>query len=150
MDNFIRKIIAGFPSKIQNFYIRHTQIILYLITGGLTFLISLSTQYAMIFFAHTPTFINTIVSWTCSVTFAFFMSKFQVFDNKSLNRNILIKQILTFFSSRFIVLLLEIGFMTLTVNYLKLDEYLMKLLAQIFITILNYLASKIIFKKGSG
>lgn len=147
LDRLIRIILSIFPKKIQDFYYKHERVFLYLIVGAMTTAVSLVTQYIPLLFGL-PTEINTTVSWICAATFAFFTNKAWVFKDKSKTRSDWIKQASAFYGARLATYFLELGFMILTVRVLQQNEYIMKLIAQVFILIANYLFSKlVVFRK---
>lgn len=150
LDRLIRKILSVFPKFIQDFYDRHESVLLYLIVGALTTAVSLVTQYIPKLMGF-PTEVNTTVSWICAVTFAFFTNKVWVFKNESNTKKDWLSQAAAFYGARLVTYFLELGFMILTVRVLSQNEYIMKLVAQVFILIINYLFSKlVIFRKKDG
>ena len=150
LDRLIRKILSVFPKFIQDFYDRHESVLLYLIVGALTTAVSLVTQYIPKLMGF-PTEVNTTVSWICAVTFAFFTNKVWVFKNESNTKKDWFGQAAAFYGARLVTYFLELGFMILTVRVLSQNEYIMKLIAQVFILIINYLFSKlVIFRKKDG
>ncbi len=147
VDKLIRKILSVFPEPIQNFYDRHESVLLYLVVGGMTTAIAIITQYIPAYL-ELPTEVNTTISWICAVTFAFFANKVWVFKNKSDTGKDWISQAAAFYGARAVTYFMELGFMILTVRVLRQNEYIMKLIAQIFILVINYLFSKlVIFRK---
>jgi len=147
LDKFIRKILSVFPKFIRDFYDKHESVLLYIIVGGLTTAVSIAAQYIPAYFGL-PTRVNTTVSWICAVTFAFFANKVWVFKDKSYSRRDWLGQAAGFYGARLVTYFLELGFMVLTVDVLKYSEYIMKLIAQVFILVVNYLFSKfVVFRK---
>lgn len=116
---------------------------LYLIVGAMTTAVSLITQYIPLLIGF-PTEVNTTVSWICSVTFAFFTNKVWVFKNESKTKSDWIKQAAAFYGGRLTTYFLELAFMSFTVRVLLQNEYVMKLIAQVFILVINYLFSKLV------
>lgn len=147
MDKLIRKILSVFPKFIRDFYDKHESALLYIIVGGLTTVVSLAAQYVPAYFGL-PTKVNTTISWLCAVTFAFFTNKVWVFKDRSYSRRDWLSQAAAFYGARLATYFLELGFMILTVDVLNYSEYIMKLIAQVFILVVNYLFSKFfIFRK---
>ncbi|MCH5348599.1 MAG: GtrA family protein [Oscillospiraceae bacterium] len=147
LDALIKKILSVFPRFIRDFYYKHESVMLYLIVGAMTTVVSLITQYVPASFGL-PTAVNTTISWICAVTFAFFTNKVWVFKDEAREKSDWIKQALSFYAARLVTYFAELGFMILTVDVLSQNEYIMKLIAQIFVLIVNYLFSKlVIFRK---
>lgn len=149
MDKLIRKILSVFPKWIQDFYDKHHNVLLYLIVGAMTTVISIGTQY-IAKYAGLPTEANTTISWICAATFAFFANKVWVFMNESKTKRDWISQAAAFYGARLVTYFLELGFMSFTVRVLEQDEYVMKLIAQVFILVLNYLFSKLVIFRKKG
>jgi len=135
---------------IKKIYIKYKKIINYLIFGVLTTIINLLTYYIL-----TNTILNplndielqiaNIFSWIISVTVAYITNKLYVFETKEKN---ILKEIINFFASRIITLILDILFMYIFVSILKLNDQIIKLLVTILIIIINYMLSKFfVFKK---
>ncbi len=147
MDRLIRKILSVFPKWIQDFYDKHESVLLYLVVGGLTTVVSLAAQYIPKYLGL-PTAANTTISWICAVTFAFFANKVWVFKNESNTKRDWLAQASAFYGARLVTYFLELGFMMLTVEVLSQNEYIMKIIAQVFILVINYLFSKlVVFRK---
>lgn len=149
IEKLFRKIISIFPKPIQNLYYKLESVVLYAFFGVLTTVVSFGAQY-LASRAGCATAVSTVISWICAVTFAFFVNKFFVFKENSKNASDMLKQAGQFYAARLVSGVFEVVFMVVTVDKLGLNEMLMKLIAQIFILVSNYLFSKlIIFKKKS-
>lgn len=135
---------------MKNIYIKHKELINYLIFGIFSTLVNLITYYILILTILNPNNpielqISNIISWITSVTFAYITNKKYVFISKEKNIS---KEIIKFYSSRLTTLFIEITLMFIFVSILELNDKLIKLLVAIIIIILNYILSKlIVFKK---
>lgn len=120
---------------------------LYLFFGGLTTLINIII-YKSLVFLNIDYIIANIIAWIISVIFAFITNKYYVFNKKNTN---LIKEFIKFISSRLSTGLLDLFFMFLTVSIFNFDDFIMKILSNIIVIILNYILSKfIVFKNNSN
>ena len=137
-------------NKIKDLYNKYSEIIRYLIIGGLTTIISIAVYYVV-----TKTFLNPqdklelqiaeVISWIVAVTFAYFTNKIIVFKIKEKST---FKEALSFFSSRIVTLLIEMLIMYIFVSLLGFNDKIIKIIAQFIVIILNYIFSKfIVFKK---
>lgn len=126
------------------------EILLYLIFGVLTTVVSLLTYYLC-----TITFLNpnnaveiqiaNIISWITCVTFAFFTNRKYVFNSKEEIK----KESVKFYISRLSALLIDVVMIFVFVSVLKINDKIIKLVNQVIIIIFNYIASKLfVFKKG--
>ena len=147
-ERFIHKIVGIFPECIQKLYYKYEAALLYIFFGGLTTLISVGTQF-IAYAIGLGTAASTTVSWIFAVLFAFFTNKVFVFGSKSFEKKLFLREFVSFIGARFCSYLIELGFMVLTVDVLLWNKFIMKLTAQVFVLVLNYIFSKfIIFRKG--
>ena len=135
---------------MKKMIIKYKEIILYLIFGVLTTLVSLVSYYLLTATILDPDNalylqIANILSWICAVVFAYFTNRKYVFESKNKNKT---KEALKFVSSRIITLLLDMLIMGVFVSIIGFDDKIMKIISQIVIIVLNYVFSKIfVFKK---
>lgn len=136
--------------KIKGMYLKHKEIINYLIFGVLTTIVSLATKYLLLF-----TILNAsnalelqiaiIVSWIMACLFAYITNRIWVFESKSKE---IIKEMIKFFTSRLATLGLEMLIMFIFVTALGLNSdiwiIIWTLISQIAIIIGNYVLSKLV------
>lgn len=150
----MKKFISLFPQCIQKLYYKYESGLLYIFFGGLTTLVSIGTQYLAAWLGAS-TALSTTISWICAVTFAFFTNRTCVFKSTVSDKRGIFREGLQFFGARLFSYFLELGFMIVTVDVLGFSQYIMKLIAQIFVLVLNYVFSKFIIfakktKKSNG
>lgn len=146
-EKFIHKIVGIFPECLQKLYYKYESALLYIFFGGLTTLVSVGTQFIS-YALGASTAAATSISWIIAVMFAFFSNKLWVFGSKSFEKKLFLREFFSFIGARLLSFLLELGFMLLTVDVLLWNKYIMKLIAQVFVLVLNYIFSKFfIFKK---
>ena len=128
-----------------NIYNQYKMPILYIIFGGLTTLVNIIAYFICYDISGISNVLSTIIAWTLSVIFAFITNKFYVFESKE---NDVFYEISTFFGCRLGTGILDVGVMYLTVDILKWNALLMKIISNVIVIVLNYILSKvIIFKK---
>ncbi|MBE6138388.1 MAG: GtrA family protein [Firmicutes bacterium] len=136
--------------KIIDLFNKYREIIMYLIFGVLTTLVSLLSYYLL-----TSTILNpesaiqlqiaNILSWILSVAFAYITNRKYVFDSKSNNY---IHEITSFVGGRVLTLLMDMLIMFIFVTVLKFNDKLFKLISQAIVIVANYIISKVyVFKK---
>ena len=139
--------------KIKQLYKKYSEIINYLIVGGLTTCVSLGTYYLCV-----STFLDVnngiqlqianVLSWVCAVIFAFFTNKKFVFKSKSQK---VWREFFSFVGSRIITLLIDMFSMFIMVTVLSINDKISKLAVQVIVVTLNYIFSKLlVFKKKSN
>ena len=126
------------------------EIIMYLIFGVLTTIVSLAVYYACVWTFLNPNNavqlqIANIISWVAGVAFAYVTNRKFVFESKESNK---IKEATKFVSSRVVTLLLDMAIMGLGVTVLHFNDKIMKIISQVVVIVANYVFSKIfVFKK---
>jgi putative flippase GtrA len=139
---------------IADFCNKHKEGLLYVLYGVPTVLVSLGT-YALFVWAGIDISISNILSIICSLIFAFVVNKLMVFKSKSLERNVLVKEIVSFFASRALTLILirYAGFEILircglNQSVFGVEGAIALAVVTLIEIILNYLLSKfIVFRK---
>lgn len=133
-------------SKFIDFIKKNKEIILYLIVGALTTLVSFAVQWLFKDIIVLPkAFLATLIAWVVSVLFAFFANKLVVFEKRE--KNGLFKELSLFYASRLFTGAVEVGAMVLFVDALLMNYWAIKIIANVVIIVLNYIFSKyIIFR----
>lgn len=133
--------------KIRNLLTPET--ISYLIFGVLTTAVNYLVYYPCRFLGI-PYWLANVVAWIFAVAFAFVTNKWLVFKSKATGFKVLCREIVLFAGARLFSLACETGFLIFTVEVLRLSDLIMKLIAAVFVVIINYVFSKLfIFKKES-
>lgn len=123
------------------------EILSYLIFGGLTFLVSVTSYAIFDTVLSMNELIANVLSWILAVSFAYVTNKKWVFDAPTHNAQELLKQVSSFFGGRVATLLVEEFILLIFVTLLKFPSIPVKVVAQIIVIVLNYIISKwFIFK----
>jgi len=94
--------------------------------------------------------IATVLAWIISVLAAFFSNKFFVFKSSQTSFAVLAREGGLFFMSRIFSGILDVALMTMAVFLAFFSEKVSKLLVNLIVIAVNYLASKIfIFRKNN-
>lgn len=136
--------------KIKQLFIKYEEIIIYLIVGVLTTIVSWGAAWVAKFFLDDTIVwqngvINTI-SWVAGVLFAYPLNRKWVF--KSTNPKIL-SEFMGFAGSRVSTWIMDIVIMYVTVNVFHMNYWIAKIcISAVVVTIANYIFSKLlVFKK---
>ena len=133
--------------KIVNFYRKYSEIIMYLLFGVLTTVVSIGVYALCTKLLNINYMISNIISWVISVLFAYITNRMFVFKSKS--DDILI-EIYQFYKYRIYSFLIDLFLMYLFVELISVDDMISKIIVQIVVIILNYVFSKLfVFKKES-
>lgn len=140
---------------------------MYIVFGVLTTVVSWGTYTLFVNIAGLPVFWSNMLSWVCAIVFAFVTNKLWVFESKSWDIKVLLKEIITFVASRGVTGVVEIVAVPLlvktsfdelfynifehlgvTIKVLFTDGIYSKIVISFIIVVLNYVFSKlIVFKR---
>lgn len=130
------------------------EVILYIVFGLLTTIVSLITKYLLLFTVLNASDgiqlqIAVIISWIVACLFAYVTNRKWVFESKSKD---ITKEMIKFFLSRLVTLGLEMLIMFIFVTAMGLNSdiwvIIWTIVAQVLIIISNYILSKlVVFKK---
>lgn len=133
--------------KIKELFVKYREPILYLFFGGCTTLVNIAVYY-LCSRINFGTAISTVIAWFVSVLFAYITNRKYVFDSKVNGVVDILKESISFFSCRLATGILDLVIMIVFVDWLHVNDMFMKILSNILVILLNYIASKLlIFKK---
>ena len=130
---------------------RKKEVISYLFFGVLTTLTNILSYVVLSKLFEVDYKLATTIAWVISVLFAFITNKLYVFNSKETNIVLVAKEFSSFTIFRLLSYLMDLGVMVLMVEWLKTDDLIAKIVANVFVVFFNYFASKyVIFKKKEG
>ena len=119
------------------------EVLSYLFFGGCTTLVNILT-FGGLRLLKLGVYSSNVIAWIVSVLFAFITNRLFVFESKGK----VLKEMISFFGFRLLSLVFDMGIMYLFVDVLNFNDMVSKIIANIFVIIINYVFSKIfIFKK---
>ncbi len=141
-----------FP-KIAALCVKHREVLVYLIVGGLTTVVSWACKFLwnLIFYAGTahPTSLQNVVlstvAWVSGVAFAYPTNRKWVFQSKNPH---IVQEAAGFVVSRIATYVLDIVVMQLLGNVLGINVYVATVISSILVIVGNYVFSKLlVFRK---
>ena len=135
---------------IKELFNKYREIIMYLIFGVLTTVVSLAVYYILVYTILNPNTpfelqVANIISWIAGVTFAYFTNRSMVFQSKNKNK---LKEAGSFVLARVVTLIMDMLIMFVGVTLLHGNDKLLKLISQVIVIVSNYVFSKLfVFKK---
>ena len=134
--------------KIKKLLKKYKFIILYGIFGVLTTVINIGVYGVLYSGLGVSNVISNVIAWVISVLFAFITNKLWVFESKSFNFKLFVKELGSFTVCRVATGVLDLGIMFVGVDLLKGPAIILKILSNVIVIILNYILSKLlVFKK---
>ena len=135
--------------KISSLFSTHKQIILYLIFGVCTTVINTVCYWLLYDVLSWSNLLSTVLAWLAAVIFAFVTNKRYVFESKKSGIHEQLTEFASFFSCRILTGILDVIIMAVAVDMLKWNGLVWKLISNIIVTVLNYIASKFLIFKGN-
>lgn len=124
------------------------EIVAYLVFGVLTTLVNIVVYWVCAHPLGIKTVPSSVIAWIAAVLFAYVTNRIWVFHSETTGKSGIIKEMLYFFSARLATGVIDWVFMYVTVDLLGFNDVYMKVVANVIVVILNYVASKLlIFKK---
>ena len=134
--------------KINNVLLQYRSVFSYLFFGICTTIVNILVYYICADILYLTTIVSTLTAWFFSVLFACITNKIWVFSSNSWNMTTLSREVISFYLCRITTGVLDLAIMTVTVDVLRWNGLIMKIISNVIIIILNYLASKsVIFKR---
>ena len=121
-------------------------VVMYLVFGVLTTLVDW-VAYRILRLSGLGYMFSNVAAWGAAVIFAFVTNKFMVFNSKSVDRLVIIKEFISFVGARVFSLLLQLVGIELMIDYANINEYIAKAVMTVVVVVCNYVFSKLfIFK----
>ena len=132
----------------MDLYRKYKAVILYLVFGGLTTLVNIVVFWFCERVMGWPTASSNAIAWVLAVLFAFVTNKLFVFESKSMEAKTVLREFGSFVLARVISGGIDMGIVLLGVDVLHIDSLIVKIVSNVIVVILNYIASKFfIFRK---
>ncbi len=126
----------------------HGEIVSYLFFGVCAMLVNMAAYYVLYELLDVGNVPATVLAWLEAVIFAFFTNKRWVFKSRRETGAGLLAELTSFFGCRVLTGALDVVIMAVAVDRLHGNGVLWKLISNVIVTVLNYVASKFfIFKR---
>ena len=128
--------------KLKEMMVKYKDIVPYAIFGILTTIINIVVY---LFFAHIlkkEVMLSTLAAWFLSVLFAYVTNRKWVFHSGVLTFSNIIREAVAFFICRLATGIADILIMFIFVNIFHFNDLFIKIISNIAVIILNYVASK--------
>lgn len=135
--------------RIKALFNKYRELILYLFFGGCTTLVNIISYYICSKIGI-GTALGTVIAWVLSVLFAYITNRKYVFESKAFGFAPILRETAGFFLCRLATGLLDLAIMVVFVDYLHFNDMLIKILSNIIVIVLNYIASKLMIFKSKN
>lgn len=158
MDKFIKRCVSILPEPLQKIYYKYEEKWLYLVFGVLTTIVSFLTAGISKMILENASLsdkmvgdISTVISWICAVTFAYVTNRLWVFESHAKGAKEIVSEAASFYGGRLATLGVELLMMRIGYVWLGFNYWVVKIIANVVVLILNYVVSKIfVFRKKSA
>ncbi|MBQ4530998.1 MAG: GtrA family protein [Lachnospiraceae bacterium] len=142
-------------SKIKELFTKYKEMIMYLFFGVGTTAVNWIIYTIMVTVAGIGNLtLANVVAWIGAVAFAYITNKLWVFESKSWNPNVVLKELGMFLGARIVSGIFEIGlfpvlvWMGLNQAIFGIEGMVAKVIISVLVIVLNYIFSKLlVFKK---
>ena len=124
------------------------QLILYGIFGVITTLINIAAYWAVSRLFGLSVVTSTVIAWLTAVFFAYWSNRKFVFESRNTSVMGIFFEAVYFFGARIATGVFDVAFMYVFADLLGLNDVAVKVVSNFIVVILNYAASKFIFKGG--
>ena len=134
--------------RLKKIFTEHQDILVYLVFGVLTTVVNYLVYLPLLNIAGLSAAICNILAWVAAVAFAYLTNKPFVFRSYDWSMQTVLPELTKFVSCRLTSGILETVIILVTVDIMRWDGNLWKLITSVLVVILNYIFSKFfVFKK---
>ena len=135
-------------STVRALLQKHRELVSYVFWGVMTTAVNYTAYFLLRNVLLVPLVAGNVTAWAVSVLFAYFVNKLFVFRSKDWAWRVALRELWQMAASRLFTLGLETAILWLFVKKLLLNEFIVKLGANVVVVVANYVLSKFnIFKK---
>lgn len=135
--------------KILEMTKKYKETILYLIFGVLSTVANIVTY---VFFGRVVGLnylVANLIAWIMAVFFAYITNKFWVFGSKEIKFNYVLKEISSFVGCRLFSGGIEMLIMFIMISVLNINDFVVKIVTNVIVVILNYIFSKLVIFRNN-
>lgn len=137
-------------TKMKNLIEKYKDIIPYAIFGVLTTLVNIVSYWIFAHLLKRSVTVATVIAWIFAVWFAYVTNRKWVFRSEAEKVGAVVKEIVYFFVCRLATGIVDWLCMFVFADKLKFNDMAIKILANIFVIALNYVASKFVIFRNEG
>lgn len=128
-------------------YHKNEEVWNYLISGAFGTVVSIGS-YEIARIIGFDVIVSNVISWVLAVIAMYITNKLFVFKVKCNSKRELFNEFISFVAARVFTLVLETIILYVGAEIIKIDDLIVKIVAQVVVVVLNYILSKLwIFKK---
>ena len=129
---------------LKKLFVKYKDIISYLFFGVCTTVVNIVAYWLCAHVAHLSTIVSTSIAWVLAVAFAYITNRLWVFHSKAKGKKAIFREICSFTACRLLTGFLDIAIMYIFVDRLHCPDLIIKIISNIIVIIVNYVASKLV------
>lgn len=129
--------------RFSTLYNKYKDLIPYAVFGVLTTLVNILIYWTLSHGLGFKVVPSTVIAWIVSVMFAYITNRKWVFHSEACSSKEIIKEMTTFFGCRLATGILDWIIMFVFVDLLSYNDVVIKVIANVIVIVLNYVASKV-------
>ena len=133
---------------LKKLYRKYKSLILYIFFGICTTFVNIASFWLMAHVFNFKAVFSSIVAWILSVIFAYITNRSWVFNARATGPKNIFREIYSFSACRFATGVLDCFIMFLCVDIFEFNDIIIKVISNIIVVVLNYVASKILVFKN--
>lgn len=134
-------------NKLWDFAKKHWDVLSYLFFGGLTTVVNYLVYLPLYNYLGFSAVVSNAMAWVAAVAFAYLTNKPFVFKSHDWSMKTVVPELAKFVGCRVGSGLIETAILLVTVDWLRWDGNIMKLVTSVLVVILNYVGSKLLVFK---
>lgn len=147
-DIFDRIMDWRIMKPFRSFYTAHKEVLLYLLFGGLTTVLSIAAFWLFAGEMGIDALIANVLSWIAAVLFAYATNRTWVFTDKAETRAGIVREVAAFFGGRLATLGMEEALIAVFITWLHFPLLPVKIAVAVAVIAANYFISKfLVFRK---
>ena len=135
--------------KILEMTKKYKETILYLIFGVLSTVVNIVTYVFFSMVVGLNYLVANLIAWIMAVFFAYITNKFWVFGSKEIKFNYVLKEISSFVGCRLFSGGIEMLIMFIMISVLNINDFVVKIITNVIVVILNYIFSKLLIFRNN-
>lgn len=132
----------------MNILKKNKSVILYLVFGAGTTFVNIISYYLFYEILHCGNLVSTIIAWFFSVIFAYVTNRKWVFESRATIVKDWIYELISFFGCRIATGVMDTIIMVVAVDYMQQNSMVWKMISNVLVIVINYVASKLIVFKN--
>lgn len=134
--------------KLRSLVEKYWDVLSYLFFGGLTTVVNYIVYLPCFNWLHLSASVSNVIAWAAAVAFAYLTNKPFVFKSHDWSAKTVIPELTKFVGCRVGSGALETAILFVTVDLLKWNGNVIKLVVSVLVVVLNYFGSKLLVFRG--